>query len=1378
MRKLQLLGCLVVIFSLELHGSDSLVFHRFSGQLSQNTITSIQQDSYGFMYFGTRYGLNKYDGRVTKVFQNTPNDSTTLGDNYIGGIERDRNGNFWMPCDAAGISFMDYTSGEITQIKHDPKNLNSLSSNFVSSLYNDHNGDVWIGTEDAGICKYDINQKKFQRYRSNVDDPFSLASNIVTDLIEDNNGNIWIATWGKGLDLFDPNTKRFIHYTSKANQSLKSDIVRVLHNGKNNIWVGTEKGVCRLKYSEGKYTLMPFLSKVNDLTKNLDELMVLSILEDHEGLLWIGTENGGLFVVDTINETIQQYLSAPGEDTSLGSNSIWSLYQDNVGNIWVGTFNKGIYLIDRHHTSFRYIHSNPFKSNSLSYDVVSSFAQDTDGNLWIGMDGGGLNFLNEKTGNFKQYKHEDTNPNSLSSDAVLNVKIDRDGDVWAATWNGGINVKRHDKSNFERVYLAGLDSAGSAATNAFNLMIDNQGNVWVSLFRDGIAIYNKRTKKTIHLEPKPKDSASISTVKNRTIIQDRNGAIWIATEGNGVDRIEVDINYKILSKKNYSSDAKSGGKLSQNLANAIFEDHKGQIWVGTFGGLNLYDKDADTFIQYTTKDGLPDNLIYAIKQDLNNDLWVSTNNGLCRINLENMEFHSYGLLDGTQGKEFYTDAALLKSDGELLFGGANGFNRFYPESIKRNTNLPPVYITGFEVKNSQEYSYDRVIYPDLFEDKRIDLEYDENDFEFKIAVLNYSQPEKNKYAYKLENYDEDWIHVSNPDRIIYTNVPPGQYRFRVKGSNNDDIWNEGTAISVVIAVPWWGSVWAFVIYFSIFAGILIWARLMIINQERIKSDYKLEHLELTKMQEMNEIKSRFFTNISHEFRTPLTLILSPLKSLTTKTYKGDPANQFKVMQRNAERLLRLINQLLDLSKLESGSMKLEASKSDIITFLKPLAYSFTSYAEKQLIDYQCIFPKDPIMIYYEKDKFEKVILNLLSNAFKFTPEFGKIVFKVGENTQGVYISVEDSGVGIDEKQIKYIFNRFYQVNSKNQKGTGIGLALTKELVELHKGNIDVESELGKGSKFTVTLKSGTKHLQEDQILEHTVEYELRKNALAEFDSDFEEENTFVKSSQKNEGEEIEELPIILVAEDNDELRAFISEHLITHYKVIEAVNGRKAYELAHSQIPDLIISDIMMPEMDGYEFCEKIKSDEKTSHIPVLLLTAKASQESLERGFELGADYYVTKPFNPKLLELRIKNILKTRDQLKSRLFNERVLSLEPKEVKEIEIASRDDEFLKKVMACIEENMSNSEFGVDDLCLQLGHSRTQLFRKLKALVGQSANKFIRSIRLKRAAMLLEKSELNISEITYQVGFNDLHYFRYSFKKQFGVNPSEYPHKKA
>ena len=1373
MKKLILIGCWTLFVAIDLRGSDSLVFHRFSGDLSQNTITSIQQDAYGFMWFGTRSGLNKYDGRVTRVFRSNPLDSTTLGDNYVGIIEKDQEGNFWMPCDAAGISVIEYASGIVRQIKHDPNDINTISSNSISSIFNDHNGDIWIGTEDAGICKYNLENEIFQRYRSNTDDPFSLSSNAITDLLEDNNGNIWIGTWGNGLDLFDPNSNRFIHYTTENNAALQSDIVRVLHMGKENIWVGTERGVCRLMYNGSKYIFEPLFSKRTPEAESLSELMVLSIIEDQEGILWIGTENGGLFVVDPIRETIENYLSAPGEETSLGSNSIWSLYQDNVGNIWIGTFNNGVYIVDKHHTSFRYIHNNPSKDNSLSYNVVSSFAQDASGNLWIGTDGGGLNYLNEKTGKYTHYIHDENKHQTIVSNAVLNVKVDLDGDVWVAMWNGGLNVKKRENRNFELVHLEVPDSVNDITSNAFNLMIDQRGNIWVSLFRTGIAVYNKITKKTVLLKPEPHDSLSISTIKNRTIIQSQKGTIWIATQGKGVDRIEVDENYKIISKKNYSSSAKNGGNLSQNLVNAIFEDHIGRIWVGTFSGLNRYDEETDSFKHYTKKEGLPDDLIYAIQQDHNNDLWVSTNYGLCRINPDNMEMHSYGLLDGTQGKEFYTDASLLKSDGELLFGGANGFNRFYPKSIKRNTYLPPVYITSFEVKNSKMHSYNSVLYPELFEKEKIELAYNENDFEFQIAVLNYSQPEKNKYAYMLENYDEDWIYVTNPDRIMYTNLPPGRYRFKAKGSNNDGIWNESIPINLVIAEPWWRSIWALLIYTLIFLCVLIWARLVIINQERVKNDYKIEHLELAKMQEMNEMKSRFFTNISHEFRTPLTLILSPLKSLTSQTYKGNPANQFKIMQRNAERLLRLVNELLDLSKLESGSMKLEASQSDLVSFLKPLAHSFTSYAEKNLIDYQCIFPQEPIQIYFEKDKFEKVAMNLLSNAFQFTPKFGKIIFEVSKNAQGASISVEDTGVGIDQKQIKYIFNRFYQVNSKDQKGTGIGLALTKELVDLHNGRIEVESEIARGSKFTVFLKSGTKHLKDDQVLAHTVAYELRNEHIA----DFEVENSLMRENPNNKGVEIEELPIILVVEDNDELRAFICDNLITNYKVIEAINGIMAYELACAQIPDLIISDIMMPQMDGYEFCEKIKSEEKTSHIPVLLLTAKASPESLEKGFELGADYYITKPFNPKLLELRIKNILKTRDKLKIRLFDQRVLSLDPQATKSIEIASKDDEFLKKVMACIEENMSNSEFGVDDLCLELGHSRTQLFRKLKALVGQSANKFIRSIRLKRAALLLEKSDMNISEITYQVGFNDLHYFRYSFKKQFGVNPSEYIQKK-
>ncbi|CAE7275531.1 unnamed protein product [Symbiodinium microadriaticum] len=707
--------------------------------------------------------------------------------------------------------------------------------------------------------------------------------------------------------------------------------------------------------------------------------------------------------------------------------------------------------------------------------------------------------------------------------------------------------------------------------------------------------------------------------------------MWLGTEGKGIDVIQVNEAYQIVKKDNYQFDPKDKQSLSYNDVSVIFIASDGNTWVGTFGGgLNKFNPEDKSFTRITKENGLSSNVVLTIEEDMFGNLWVGTGNGLCRLDPEN-NIQIFDTDDGLQDLEFTKGASFVNQSGELFFGGVNGYNRFHPDDVKENNNIPPVVISDFRLaNNSQGMSTDPQ--KSVLTRDQLTLDYDQNDFSFDFVVLNFSQPDKNQYAYQLTNYDDDWIYAEDGYDITYTNVPPGNYTFKVKGANNDGVWN------------------------------------------------------------------------------------------------------------------------------------------DIVKFLKPIAYAFTSYADRQFISYKCTFPDDMIPIYFDTDKVEKIVINLLSNALKYTPEFGKVNFTVEEDEQYVILKIADTGVGIPEKHLKYIFNRFYQVEDKHQKGTGIGLALTKELVDLHKGQIDVISKEGEGTIFTVKLLKGRDHLKEEEITGMEIPYQYEHTELSDIELEI---PAFNKDSEtiKDESESgVDDLPVILVVEDNADMRVFISEYLVTNFKVLEASNGKEALDIAFEHIPDVIVSDIMMPEVSGYDLCEKIKKDDRTSHIPVILLTAKASGESTERGFELGADYYVTKPFNPKLLELRIRNILKTRDKIHHQLMNSNEVNLEPKN---LNIGSKDQEFLNKIMACVEDNFANSSFGIDDLCKELGMSRTKLYRKLKGLIGQSANEFIRSFRLKRAAQLLRKQELTISEVTYQVGFNDLQYFRYCFKEQYGVNPSEY-----
>ncbi len=1172
---------------------------------------------------------------------------------------------------------------------------------------------------------------------------------------------------GGGLNLYDRNSRRFISY--RLHETHADNTPRVLLKKENGLWVGTNKGVFSLTYVNGKYDIEHVNVPSNqDLSVSLQNSIIISLLEDDQGNLWIGTENGGLFIIDSSQTSISHYVHSRQHENGISGNSIWSLFQDKSGIIWLGTYDNGLDKIDPRHTRIRQYRQNPMKQNTIGYDLISSFVEEENG-LWVGTDGGGLNFLDRETGKMTLYT-EGNGPRNIAGNAVLSLLIDQSENLWVASWEGGVSIRRKGQNRFDKILYDPEDQNSLSGPHAFYLFEDSRGNIWVSVFRDGINICNKEGQIITRLAHEPTKTLSISNQKIRSILETEPGVFWLGTEGTGIDRIVVDEDYNIVSKKNFSSSYSDPEGLSHDAISHVHQSSTGDVWFTTFGGgLSILRAGTNVFESLTKKDGLSSNIVLSIEEDKDGNMWVGTADGLCRITPD-LQIMKFDQDDGIDNVEFTKSASFVSSTGELYFGSNKGYFKFHPSDIRQNEKVPEIVLTGFQVTGRDDLNFTKKasLY-NAFPDKKIELKYNENDFSFQFSVLNFSQPNKNQYAYMLRGYDDDWITSEDGQNLTYTNVLPGTYTFMAKGSNNDDVWNEeGASITIIVRRPWFFSNLAVFGYFLIFSFLLFLFRRNIINRERLKNQLQTEHGQLTRMQDMNKLKSRFFANISHEFRTPLTLIMGPLKSLIAGTYKGDPTSQYRIMARNAERLLRLINQILDLSRLESGSVKLKASKLDIVKFLKPIAHAFTSYAERQFIDYKCTFPEESVEIYFEPDKIEKVVINLLSNAFKFTPEFKKIDVEVQDTPNAIKIMVRDAGIGIPADQLDYIFDRFYQIDNGDKKGSGIGLALTKEVVDLHKGKIEVESHAGKGTTFTVLLMKGKDHLPEGTILDE-------ESSKHQFEEDFKELEMVKNNGPLEEAEEQEvmheeDLPLVLIAEDNEDMRLFISEYLVSDYRIIEATNGEEALEAAVERIPDVIVSDIIMPKMNGYELCQKIKSDEKTSHIPIILLTAKASGESTEKGFELGADYYVTKPFNPKLLELRIKNMLKTRDQMRQQLTVLQETHVEPRDLK---IASKDQEFLKKAIKCLEENLSNSNFGVDDLYRELGLSRTQLYRKLKGLVGQSANEFIRSFRLKRAAQLLKQQEMTISEVTYYVGFNDLQYFRYCFKKQFGSNPSEY-----
>jgi signal transduction histidine kinase/DNA-binding response OmpR family regulator len=836
----------------------------------------------------------------------------------------------------------------------------------------------------------------------------------------------------------------------------------------------------------------------------------------------------------------------------------------------------------------------------------------------------------------------------------------------------------------------------------------------------------------------------------------------------------------------YKHDPNNPNSISNNLVSTIYQDKNGVLWIGTEGGgLNrLVPSDKEefppTFIQYRQKDGLSNDFVYGILEDKHHNLWLSTKNGLSKFNPDAVDdkgiampsaFRNYYAYDGFQDNEFTFGSNFKNSKSEMFLGGPNGFNAFYPDSLKENLTIPPVVITDFKVLN-KNYDLDTSI----TEIDKIILSHNENFFSFEFAVLDYIAPEKNNYAYKLDGLENDWNYVDNRNFAHYTNLSPGKYVFRVKGSNNNGIWNEeGTSIRIIITPPWWKSWWAYVSYVCLLFGLIYFVRRYELNRQYLKHSWKLKQMEADKFQEIDRMRSRFFANISHEFRTPLTLIKGPVQQMLSKDFKGNIEKQYQMILRNTNRLMQLINQLLDLSKLESGQIKLRTSPEDIIPLMKGLAQSFESLSNQRNITLQFQSYENKIIAYIDRDKFEKIIVNLLSNAFKFTPEGGKIIVDFGmpkvelkTNSKIATISISNSGPGIPAERLDKVFDRFYKADesyTKDSEGTGIGLALTKELVELHHGEIKVKSEAGKGATFTIHLPLGKKHLLPEEIIPEPTEI----SSKTEMDSiEFEPLLSSETKVETTSHQGVKDSPTLLIVEDNPDMRDYMHGCLESCYSIREAENGEKGIQQALRYSPDLIISDIMMPKMDGFQFCAKIKTDERTSHIPVILLTAKASGESKIEGLETGADDYLTKPFDTRELQVRIKNLIEQRRQLQEKF--RRGIIVQPGD---IAVTSIDEQLLQRAINAVENNISDPAFDTAAMAKEVGASRMLLHTKLKALTGQSTGEFIRTLRLKRAAHLLQQGYGNVSQVAFDVGFQSLSYFAKTFRKQFGQSPSHY-----
>lgn len=1345
--------------------------------LSQNFISSILQDKKGFMWFGTKDGLNRYDGYSFVVYQHDPFDTTTISANYITAFFEDSRGYIWIGTLNGGLNCFDRSTEIFHHIQYRSNGSADINTNEIKSIAEDKTGNIWVATRNDGLFKITLNQKNlfaagYKQYVHDEANSKSLSSNNTTSLFFDSKGILWVGT-ENGLNQFDFNSGSFTYFNfqiknSKAPSSQYDHSVSAIYESKNGtFWIGTVSGLVKFDRGSGTYKLFPHEYEVYRYGWG----NIIAIIEDHLGKLWLATP-GELMQFDPAISSYDYFKNDPLNPKSVSFSSISSLFTDKTGIVWIGTAGMGINLYDYKATRFSTLLKRKEPASRITGFSVRSILEENNDIVWIST--AVLYRWNRKTGELKSYETSSDKLNDFGNTGAATMIKSSDGKIWTTTTEG---LYRYDpQTEKARQYKFNpADSSGLPQKEVYAVFEDRQNSIWIATENYFSRIVD--IDKGIFQKFRYQSSSSLSGQVRTVITQDNQGIFWLGTN-DGL--IRFDPNKK--SFKSFKNDPQNLQSLSNNLIKSICIDpyeSKNILWIGTAGGgINRFDVDNNLFSHFYESDGLPNNVVYGILPDGQGNFWLSTNKGLSKFNPQQKTFRNYDVNDGLQSNEFNTGAYYRSEKGEMFFGGINGLNYFNPDAIKDNPYKPDVVLTRLKIQDQyvSVRSNNSILQKSISETDEIILSYDDDVITFEFAALDYSASQKNQYAYKLENFNDDWIYSGSVHTAAYTNLPPGEYLFRVKGSNNDGVWNEaGIAITLIITPPWWNTWWAYILYGLLFLSGLYLIRRYELNRIKLKNQLKLEKVATDSLRNLDQLKSHFFANISHEFRTPLTLILGQVESVMSSNLETKEKGKLQVANRNARRLLTLINQLLDLSKLEAGSMELNAEQHNIVSFLKSILFSFESLAESKKISLKFESDSETIPLTFDADKMEKIICNLISNAFKFTSENGEIKLTANIISSSVEIKIKDTGLGIPSDSLPHIFNRFYQVDgssTREHEGTGIGLALTKELVELHKGLISVNSKEGEGTEFKITFPVGDLKSLNDKTIKLSANESAQDNILT--DVEISEAELLPTFDHQPPSPELQ-LPrlknnqeIILIVEDNLDVRTYIREQLENDFKVIEAGNGEEGISIAQNEIPDLIITDVMMPKMDGYKFSKAIRSDEKTSHVPIIMLTAKAGLDDKILGLETGVDDYLTKPFSAKELKVRVKNLIYQRKQLRKRFSTSTIIK--PAEVTSISV---DQTFLNKVINTIETHFEDEQFSVDKLADGMNMSVSQLTRKLNALVDQPPGQLIRSFRLQRASDLLKQNAGTVAEICYKVGFNDQAYFSRAFKKQFGCSPSDY-----
>lgn len=1330
---------------------NALHFINYSSKdgLSSNTVTVVLKDRYGYMWFGTEDGLSRFDGSRFTVYNHNAADTTTIRTNSILALYEDPQGNLWVGTHK-GLSLYDRQRNAF-------RNINVTRGLSVRTICSDHQGNLWLGGY-SGLFKYHPGTAATQYYAPE-DGKSHLASGMIISVLEDSQRRLWIGT-NAGLHLYRPATNDFALYSGQKGDSAISDHqIRIIREDPaGNIWVGTIDGGLN-KLPRGGAGFAHFQAGSNGIHQ-LGSNRIYDVAFDQNGKLWLGTEKG-LNILDPGSGAVQQVIANARNKFSLKGNSIRSIYIDKQGIYWLGTFQSGVNKYDKNLTAFGLVHSNPFDPAGLSAPKVTSFAEGREGRIYVGTDGGGLNLYNPRTGLFDRVP--------VGQQPLTILAMERVGDeLWLATYLQGIYVL-NIKNGAVRHYSKDDGSSGLVSDEVFCIRQDRRGNVWIGTNGKGVQVYVPGKKVFLKLQDFIADAAGDKPPETgfiRAIEEDSEGKIWIAVPGRGVDMYDPATNAFWLYGR------RQARGLPIDEVQCLLAEKDGVLWAGTGGrGLCRLDFRRDSFRIYTARDGLANEVIWKILEDNAGKLWISTNKGISRLDPAQAGIKNFTYENGLQRSGFSLGAGLLTNNGEMYFGGIDGFNYFSPNALHYNRNIPAVVFTGLKVDNNTVVPGEHgIIEVDIAMARQINLDYKQN-FSIDFNTLDFTSPNECQYLYKLEGFNTDWNPIGANKTAVFTNLDPGRYTLLVKAYSPNGEWtSEAATMAVYIKPPFWRTGWAYTFY-VLLAAFALWSfrqrgmrrlqRKFEAEQERLQIQQLIEEerKEAERQRAFDEVKIRFLTNLSHEFRTPISLIAGPVQTLLEEEIDQEKKSQLSMVKRNTRRLLNLVNQLLDFRKLEEQELRLNKTPGDIVPFVRDVVESFRDLADRRHINFSFQSSFDSYYTQFDKDKIERVLFNLLSNAFKFTGRDGEVDMRLRkeDSNDGIVISIADNGIGMSEEEQDRIFDRFFQGETAPgvmNQGSGIGLSITREFVKLHSGSIHVSSLLGKGSEFTIRLPleeqappvagSTTGDLSvvralQDELAEAPVEVLLQQEFLT-----------------------------VLIIEDNEDFRTYLRNNLKPYYKVIEAVDGREGWQKALSAHPHVIVSDISMPYMDGITLSKKIRADKRTAHIPIILLTALTGGAYQLKGLQTGASDYLTKPFSTDILKLKIQNLASLNKSLKEAYSRRLDLSTGPATVE-----SENDKLLLKITGYIEENIDDDKLSVEQLAKHLCMSRATLYNKVVDITGETPVEYIRSVRLNKAAALLEKSDMRIAEIGYTVGFLTPNYFARAFKAKFNMSPSEY-----